>query len=252
MGYAPLTNDFWKYDPNNDLWTQVASIGGTPRQAATGFSIDGLGYVFGGTTALSSETNELWSYDPVSNSWTQKAFMPGGLRYGSSSFVMNGLGFVGLGANGPTLFNDFYAYDPIADSWTAIPSLPSNARYGSFAFSINNKGYVGAGTAAIVPTSNLKMDFWELSTTTGINELTADNVNVFFNNDQLVIHTDKNLNEDLRIEVVDITGKLLISELMKKGSSEFRTGFPYAGATYICNLLEGNVKVQSLKFVKNQ
>jgi len=252
MGYSPLTNDFWKYDPNNDLWTQIASIGGNPRQAATGFAINGLGYVFGGTTALSSETNELWSYDPAANSWTQKAFMPGGLRYGSSSFVMNGLGFVGLGANGPTLFNDFYAYDPLTDSWTSIPSLPSDERYGSFAFSINNKGYVGAGTAGIVPTSNLKMDFWELSVTTGINELTSDNLGVYFNSGQLVINTDKNLISDLHFEVVDINGKLVIRDVMRKGTSEFRTDFPFTNAAYICNLFEGNAKVQSVKFVKNQ
>lgn len=63
-------DEFWAYNPADDLWTQKADYPGTLdfQNAFTmvGFSIGNFGYVGGGENA------EFWSYDPITDLWTQK------------------------------------------------------------------------------------------------------------------------------------------------------------------------------------
>jgi hypothetical protein len=46
-------NDFWKYDPLTNQWTQRADVPGTPRLGAFGFSMAGKGYLGGGQSGFS-------------------------------------------------------------------------------------------------------------------------------------------------------------------------------------------------------
>ncbi len=71
-------NDFWKYDPSNDSWTQIPNLSSQPRIGAIGFSINNTGYVGLGFLPPSySVLNDLWSFTDTSlhegvNEITQK------------------------------------------------------------------------------------------------------------------------------------------------------------------------------------
>ncbi len=52
-------NDFWKYDPSVNSWTQITSFGGTARYAVASFSIGCNAYVGTGRDA-SGFTNDFW------------------------------------------------------------------------------------------------------------------------------------------------------------------------------------------------
>jgi N-acetylneuraminic acid mutarotase len=56
-------NDFYRYDYDANAWAPVASFGGLPTSAASGFSVNGKGYIFGGADTLGYR-NELWEYTP--------------------------------------------------------------------------------------------------------------------------------------------------------------------------------------------
>src|SRR5258705_11988697 len=45
LGHAPITNDFWEFDPLVNTWTQKANFGGVTRFGAIGFSIGNKGYL---------------------------------------------------------------------------------------------------------------------------------------------------------------------------------------------------------------
>ena len=80
-GYYVSTNEFWKYE--NSTWTKIASIPNSldsfydqDRYDATAFSLNGFGYVAGGTSGgfyISAPSN-ICKYDPATDTWTQDLF----------------------------------------------------------------------------------------------------------------------------------------------------------------------------------
>jgi hypothetical protein len=72
MGYNDINyfNDFWKYDPTANSWSQIANCGGTPRYACFSFAINGNGYIgtgsYGGVNNPQS-TSGLWRLDITCN-----------------------------------------------------------------------------------------------------------------------------------------------------------------------------------------
>ncbi|MBI9064877.1 MAG: galactose oxidase [Marinilabiliaceae bacterium] len=148
-------NDFWKYDPQKDYWTQVQSLPAVARNGAVAFGAAGKGYV---TTGYDGENKlkDLWEYDPVGNAWNQKADFPGSGRYGSIAFSINDRGYVGSGYDG-NLLKDFWEYIPATDTWEQRVSIGGKKRRDAVAFVIGDKGYVVTGT----DNGNYLGDFWE-------------------------------------------------------------------------------------------
>lgn len=58
-------NDFWKYDPSNDSWTQIPSLPASPRIGASSFTINNIAYIGFGYNGSSTAFSDLWSYDPA-------------------------------------------------------------------------------------------------------------------------------------------------------------------------------------------
>jgi N-acetylneuraminic acid mutarotase len=54
------TNDFWKYDPTNNSWTQITSLLGEARLGAVGFSIGPFAYIVTGQNSGGSTISDLW------------------------------------------------------------------------------------------------------------------------------------------------------------------------------------------------
>ncbi|MFI5134398.1 MAG: Kelch repeat-containing protein [Chitinophagales bacterium] len=137
--------DFWKYDPSNDAWTQVADFGGGKRSGATAFVVNKLGYVMTGS-GTSQKKSDLWQYDPDANSWTQKTSLPADARNYATAFSVGTKGYLGIGYNSSSeCLNDFWQYDPVADSWTQKADAPGLPRSSAVGFSIDGKGYLGTG-----------------------------------------------------------------------------------------------------------
>lgn len=140
--------DFWKYDPASDSWSQIADHPLGKCYHSTGFVIGNKAYVGTGRLTSGAYTKKFYEYDPSTNIWTEIADFPGAARRGAVSFVANNKGYVGTGQTSGGYVADFYEYDPITDVWTLKAALPGPGRTSSVAFSIDNVGYVGTGNTA--------------------------------------------------------------------------------------------------------
>jgi|KBSMisStaDraftv2_1062788.scaffolds.fasta_scaffold12193_2 hypothetical protein len=148
-------NDFWRYDPVANVWTQAVSMpDNTNRSSAVGYSAGGKGYVGTGYDGL-NYLNDFYEYDPEGNTWTQKSNFPGSARYEAVAFGIGNFGYVGTGFDGSNALKDFYKYDPSLDTWTDI-GFSGNKRYGGVTFTYNNKAYVVTG----INSGTMVNDFW--------------------------------------------------------------------------------------------
>ncbi len=143
---STYVNDFWEYEPNEDIWTQKANYTGGARYSPSSFTIDSIAYVCLGFTGQCQ--NDVWSYSPQTNTWTQKNNFPGSARYGAFSFSIGNKGYIGMGSiGGPPFLTDFWEYNSINDAWIQKTSYNTNVgRIHGTGVSMNNKGYAGLGT----------------------------------------------------------------------------------------------------------
>ena len=148
-----------------DTWQQKASIPGSIRYLAVGFSIGSKGYIGTGFDG-SNNLQDFWEFDPSSNTWSQKADFAGGVRAAAVGFSISSKGYIGTGAadNSPTGDRkDFWEYDPVTNVWTRKADLPGVERQVATGFSIGNNGYIGIGRNVYF---NYFQDFWEYNSST--------------------------------------------------------------------------------------
>jgi N-acetylneuraminic acid mutarotase len=148
--------DFWKYDPANNIWSQVASLpDSAARSSGVGFTAGSMGYVATGYSTNLVYMNDNWEFDPTANTWTKKANFIGSPRYEAVAFGLGDFGYVGTGFDGSNALKDFYKYDPSSDSWSDV-GFSGNKRFGASSFIHNNKAYVVTGVNSGV----MQTDFW--------------------------------------------------------------------------------------------
>jgi len=125
-----LYNDFWRYNPVDDTWEEVAPLPAYPRRGAIAFSL---------------EVN--------------------GKEYG---YI--GCGWTGLTDDIGSLFlSDFYEFDPDGETeiegqmfmgqWTTVKGSGSNKRSGATVFVIENKAYISTGENTNSANATVT-DFW--------------------------------------------------------------------------------------------
>jgi Galactose oxidase, central domain len=149
-------NDFWRYDPSNNIWSQVSSMpDGTQRSSAIGMNIGNKGYVGTGYNTAGFYLSDFYEFDPAGNVWTKKADFLGGGRYEAVAFGIGSFGYAGTGFDGSNALKDFYKYDPTNDVWTDI-GFSGNKRYGAVTFVYQDKGYLVTG----VNSGTMQTDFW--------------------------------------------------------------------------------------------
>lgn len=129
-----IYNDFYKYDPSNDTWVQLANFPSESRVAGTQFSFNGKGYVLSGDGDDHSplDEGEFWEYDPLTDSWTQLPSHPGDAIWAPGCFVIDCNVYFLLGQNTNTfpgsyplnvyaykLTNDCGCTDPLAVNYSS-------------------------------------------------------------------------------------------------------------------------------------
>lgn len=174
------SNDFWKYDPFTNSWSQIANV---PINLcmSIGFSIGGLGYLTGGISHPAPILNRItFEYNPTTNTWANKALFPLNALIAGSVSVWNGIAYVGTGDRHqvPAYSSEFYAYDPVTDTWSLKAPIPILSDY-CFSFIADNKIYFGGGN----DTFNVKLFEYDpvLDSWSQKNNLPFVNPNLGFN-----------------------------------------------------------------------
>jgi PKD repeat protein len=169
--------DYWVYDITSDTWKFSANLpigAGAGRAAATGFTLNGKGYICGGrlSSSTSNNVNELWEFNPPlvasiisktnptcsagnGSATVQASF--GTAPYTYSWAPSGGIGTTATGLNpGTYTITVTDAISATATVTVTMSTLPTpgiwTARVGSgnsvneaVSFSIGSKGYVGVG-----------------------------------------------------------------------------------------------------------
>jgi gliding motility-associated-like protein len=143
-------------------WAPKANLPGSPRAAATAFSIGTKGYIAVGD--CSPYTKELWEWDQTSGSWTPRAPFGGTARDEAAGFSIGNFGYIGTGIDGAGK-KDFWEWDQALDTWTQRMDFPGTPRGDAVGFSIGTKGYILTGQNIF---STLVQDLWVWDQTTGI------------------------------------------------------------------------------------
>lgn len=114
-------DDFWKYDPDADSWTQLRNISDATdedydddyaivRTNAVTFVMDGKGYV--ATGGRSTTGSDVWEYNPTTDLWVEKYSLEGADRTEAVSLTINNIGYVLTGRNSSYYFDDVWRFEP--------------------------------------------------------------------------------------------------------------------------------------------
>ena len=130
-----IRRDFWRYDPANDSWEEVAPLpdNAKARRAAIAFSlkIGDTEYAYVGCGFTIDENRpsfllDFWRYDPVNNEWTPELGYGGNKRAGAAAFVIENRAYICTGENttGPGSVVDFWMFDPSSgEKWTNLRTM---------------------------------------------------------------------------------------------------------------------------------
>jgi N-acetylneuraminic acid mutarotase len=108
------TNEVWSYNTVDGTWARKSDFPGGARRFATGFSVDGRGYLALGIDGPVLY-KDLWSYDPSSDNWTSIDEFEGTARSTALCMVISDMAYIGAGYMGPNnLAKDMYRFNAYA------------------------------------------------------------------------------------------------------------------------------------------
>ena len=130
IGLGTNTNTLYRYDPQTNTYTQLASSYHTTFQQAAVYA-NGHIYRVGGIVYVDNNygdivTSSVEDYDISNNRWSTDTNYP--LRVsGPGATAKDGIVYMVGGLVGASVSNKAYAYDPATDSWSdgAIADLPA-------------------------------------------------------------------------------------------------------------------------------
>jgi N-acetylneuraminic acid mutarotase len=178
LGYNNKLNteelaDFWSFNPQTKVWTQLKNFPDGPRYNAVSFASQTKGYVGGGFDGTDVR-GDFYEYEPASDSWTKIATNPGDKKEAATTFTIDGrIYFFGGKTSSGSYSTDFWEFNPEAKTW--INRTPDDdedyydefttavRRHDAVGFSVNGYGYVATGLAG----SSYTTSIFEYSPTTG-------------------------------------------------------------------------------------
>lgn len=206
-GPNQYTDDFWRYDPSLDQWTQLQDFPGGLRYQLCSFVIGNTAYVGLGTDQ-DLYRKDLWAYNVVTDQWTPRNDFPASERGSTMTFTIGQRGYICMGNNGGIL-DDLWEYNPFADSWLSRATYGGSSRKNSISFSLLGKGYVGTGKGI----SGKKSTMYAYTPIgfAGLEEETI-HLSIFPNPSTDWIHLEYDDPRVEHIELYSMDGKQLISE----------------------------------------
>ena len=111
------TQDFWKYDIENNVWTQLSDFSNEGRTEAISFFYEGKGYCGFGfrrdtNTGVTESFSDLWEYNVMADEWTRIESMPISAIKQHYHFVLENKFYFGGGYDaGNSSLSDFYEYE---------------------------------------------------------------------------------------------------------------------------------------------
>ena len=127
-GVLSIFNDFYKFDPSTDEWTQLNDFPGEARVAGTQFDYKGKGYVLSGDGDDHGfmEEGEFWEYEPQTDQWTQLTSHPGSSRWAPGNFVIDNYVYFLGGLSDVQLESDMMRYElePLSSSTAEVLDAP--------------------------------------------------------------------------------------------------------------------------------
>jgi hypothetical protein len=181
---AVAANDFYMYDPMDDIWTEqdvsnltVGTNYPPARSFAYGVVLNEINhpkaYLGFGMDENGIPLNDWWEFDMMTLIFRPLASCPGvGRNHPSMVPVyLNGQWsiHVGLGdsfddAGEFINLGDYWRYDINTDTWEALPDFPESKRHHPYYFGLNGVSYVGLGHSGADPF--IERDFYSYHTTT--------------------------------------------------------------------------------------
>lgn len=160
-----MTQSFSSFNPQTNEFLQLANFAGQARTAATGFELNGKGYIGLGNIKIGSTVspaNDFWVFDPDNPAWLFSGTFPGEARSYATSFVIEGKAYVGFGAHNGGWLNDLWRFDPSSPTpWRKMEPVDSPPpRFAAFSFVYNGEAYVGGGAE--------KNDLWKYNPNDGV------------------------------------------------------------------------------------
>ncbi len=135
------------------FWVSFPTIQSTPNiNGFSVFSVDGKGYLMGGSNGAFSNTSQyndsVYVYDPLTDLWATLGEFPGtNTVYGNSTSYGN-KAYYGFGYNGnqtSTASNNLWEFDPFINAWTQLTSCPCEGRAEIAMVALNDTIYIGFG-----------------------------------------------------------------------------------------------------------
>jgi hypothetical protein len=108
-------SDFYKYNPATDAWVRIHDFPDA-RHYTSSFTLNGYGYVVGGTRVGGSSTRTCFKYDPIADTWTELKEDVGLWLLGTSGFERgfafsnNGKAYAGGGDSAAANYQLLQAY----------------------------------------------------------------------------------------------------------------------------------------------
>ncbi len=149
-----------------NTWEQRDSVGGPPKSACVGFSVNGFGFIGLGFDQFEYKRS-VYLYNSNFDNWEKMNSMGSttgqGLERSSAvAFVAKYKAYVGTGQGANPYLRDFWEYNSSSNTWTQVADFAGSSRREAAAFGIYDFGYVGTG---IDSSGTLKKDFWKYDPT---------------------------------------------------------------------------------------
>ena len=141
------TDDFWKYNPATDTWSEIQNFS-IATETATGFSIGAKGFVYC--------SNRLYEFD--GGTWNT-IVGPAVSTVNNIAFSVNNIGYFGLGHDSHNGTNDLWEYNPSDQTFINRHMKFNGQRFGVSVFVINNKAYLVGGNSNDV--NEIVNEVWE-------------------------------------------------------------------------------------------
>jgi len=163
-----LYNDFYRMDGDSYFWYQIETEEDmTPRYDAGSFSLNGKGYIVGGSGVnYPYALHDVWQFDPVSEKWKRINDFPTIFSGGVSIYGEN-RAFVGFGKKESEIATDriLWEYDDKNDTWIIISELPESFQFKVTGATILKNTIYVINSNLEIWTLNLTTLEWELKTT---------------------------------------------------------------------------------------